>query len=40
MVSYAQRGEKKYRISGDVFLAMLIASSVIIGDFILTHLPF
>lgn len=39
MVSYAQRGKKKYTISGDVFLAMLIASGVILGDFILTHLP-
>lgn len=39
MVAY-QQAEKTQINSGDIYLALLIGAGVIIGDFILRHLPF
>ncbi len=39
MAEYAINRAKKGTISKDFFLAALIAASVIVGDFILRHLP-
>jgi hypothetical protein len=37
--SYIRSVEKKEIISGDFLLAVLIAAGVVVGDFILRHLP-
>jgi hypothetical protein len=39
MAEYIKFGEHKEIISKDLILAMLIALGVIVGDFILRHLP-
>jgi hypothetical protein len=39
MESFANVGETKEEISGDVILAFLIAGGIVVGDFILRHLP-
>jgi hypothetical protein len=39
MAEYATKREKKETFSGDLILAMMIAAGVVVGDFILTHLP-
>ncbi|MFQ5887330.1 MAG: hypothetical protein ACE5HY_01380 [Candidatus Hydrothermarchaeales archaeon] len=40
MAAHANIGVKKEIISGDFILAILIGAGVVIGDFILRHLPF
>jgi hypothetical protein len=39
MVAFVNKGEENGVISGDVFLAFLIAAGVVLGDFILNNLP-
>lgn len=40
MAAYVNIGAKKEIISGDFVLAILIGAGVVVGDFILRHLPF
>jgi len=40
MAAVVHKGSQKVVVSGDLLLAILIGAGVVIGDFILRHLPF